>query len=139
MKAPVAFLSKRTNPCSDNLAEMFLVPRFLLHSPSGRNGACWATLIRQPNGGPRRDHMLEKLKASLLTLMLTVWSTMVMAQTSPGGTTGGGASSPSGTTTSANPGGAAGEGMNWIWIVVAVIVVAALLFYFLGRGRSTRV
>jgi hypothetical protein len=83
--------------------------------------------------------MLEKLKASLLTLMLTVWSTMVMAQTPPGGTSGGGATSPSGTTTSANPGGAAGEGMDWIWIIVAVVVVAGLLFYFLGRNRSTRV
>jgi hypothetical protein len=29
--------------------------------------------------------------------------------------------------------------MDWIWILVAVAVVAALLYYFLGRGRSTRV
>jgi hypothetical protein len=83
--------------------------------------------------------MIEKLKVSLLTIMLTVWSTIAMAQTSPGGTPGGGATSPSGTTTGANPGGATGEGMDWIWIIVAVVVVAALLFYFLGRGRSTRV
>jgi len=83
--------------------------------------------------------MLEQLKAFLLTTMLTVWSTVAMAQTSPGGTTGGGATSPSGTTTGANPGGAAGDGMDWVWIIVAVVVIGALLFYFLGRGRSTRV
>lgn len=83
--------------------------------------------------------MLEQLKAFLLTTMLTVWSAVAMAQTSPGGTTGGGATSPSGTTTGANPGGAAGEGMDWVWIIVAVVVIGALLFYFLGRGRSTRV
>ena len=86
--------------------------------------------------------MIETLKVSLLTMMLTVSSAIAMAQTSPGGTPGtpgGGTTSPSGTTTSANPGGAAGEGMDWIWIIVAVVVIAALLFYFLGRGRSTRV
>ena len=82
--------------------------------------------------------MIETFKASLLTMMLTVWSTIAMAQTSPG-SPGGGATSPSGTTTGANPGGAAGEGMDWVWIIVAVVVIAALLFYFLGRGRSTRV
>jgi hypothetical protein len=86
--------------------------------------------------------MIETLKVSLLTMMLTAWSTIAMAQTSPGGTPGtpgGGTTSPSGTTTGANPGGATGEGMDWIWIIVAVVVVAALLFYFFGRGRSTRV
>ena len=76
--------------------------------------------------------MLAHLKASVLTMVLTVWSVAAMAQTSPGG----GAASPSGTTTSANPGGAAGQGMNWIWIIVAVVVVAGLLFYFLGRRRT---
>ena len=84
--------------------------------------------------------MLEKLKTSILTMMLTVWSAIAIAQTSPGGTPGGGATSPSGTTTGATPGdAAAGDGMDWIWIIVAVVVVAALLFYFLGRGRNTRV
>jgi hypothetical protein len=29
--------------------------------------------------------------------------------------------------------------MDWLWIIVAVVVIAALLYYFLGRGRSTRV
>lgn len=82
--------------------------------------------------------MLETLKASILTMMLTVWSTIVLAQTAPG--TPGGATSPSGTTTGTSPGdAAAGDGMDWIWILVAVVVVAALLYYFLGRGRSTRV
>jgi hypothetical protein len=76
--------------------------------------------------------MLANFKASVLTMILTVWSTMVVAQTTPGG----GTTSPSGTTTSANPGGAAGEGMDWIWIIVALAVVAGLLFYFLGRRRS---
>ena len=75
--------------------------------------------------------MLANFKASVLTMILTVWSAMAVAQTTPGGTT-----SPSGTTTSANPGGAAGDGMDWIWIIVALAVVAGLLFYFLGRRRT---
>jgi hypothetical protein len=86
--------------------------------------------------------MIETLKVSLLTMMLTVWSTIAMAQTPPGGTPGtpgGGTTSPSETTTGATPGAAAGEGMDWVWIIVAVVVIAALLYYFLGRGRSTRV
>ncbi|MBF9195054.1 hypothetical protein [Microvirga terrestris] len=84
--------------------------------------------------------MIETLKVSLLTMMLSVWSAIAMAQTSPGGTPGtpgGGTTSPG--TTGATPGAAAGEGMDWIWIIVAVVVIAALLYYFLGRGRSTRV
>jgi hypothetical protein len=96
----------------------------------------------RPDVGSRRDQMLETLKVSLLTMMLTAWSAIAIAQTSPGGTPGtpgGGTASPSGTTTGATPGTAAGEGMDWIWIIVAVVVIAALLYYFLGRGRSTRV
>jgi hypothetical protein len=80
--------------------------------------------------------MIETLKVSLLTMMLTVWSTIAMAQTSPGGTPG---TPGGGTTTSTDPAAAAGEGMDWVWIIVAVVVIAALLYYFLGRGRSTRV
>ena len=76
--------------------------------------------------------MLSHVKASVMAMVLMVWSTIVAAQTSPGG----GTASPSGTTTSANPGGAAGEGMDWIWIIVALVVIAGLLFYFLGRRRS---
>ena len=79
--------------------------------------------------------MLAYVKASVLTMVLTIWSTIVAAQTAPGG----GTTSPSGTTTSANPGGAAGEGMDWIWIIVALAVVAGLLFYVLGRRRGTRI
>lgn len=81
--------------------------------------------------------MIETLKVSLLTMMLTVWSAIAMAQTSPGGTPGGGTTSPG--TTGAAPGATAGEGIDWVWIIVAVVVIAALLYYFLGRGRSTRV
>ena len=76
--------------------------------------------------------MLAYVKASVLTMVLTIWSTIVIAQTAPGG----GTTSPSGTTTSANPGAAAGDGMDWIWIIVALAVVAGLLFYFLGRRRT---
>jgi hypothetical protein len=40
-------------------------------------------------------------------------------------------------TTNANPGGTSGDGLNWVWIILALVVVAGLLFYFLGRRRST--
>ena len=87
--------------------------------------------------------MLATFKASVLTMILMAWTTLVLAQTPPAGTTtpgatppAGGATSPSGTTTSANPGGATGEGLNWIWIILAVAVIAGLLFYFFGRRRS---
>lgn len=72
--------------------------------------------------------MIEAIKISLLTMMLTIWSTIAMAQTAPGG----GTSSPA-------TGAVGDEGMNWLWIVIAVVVVAGLLFYFLGRNRSTRI
>jgi hypothetical protein len=29
--------------------------------------------------------------------------------------------------------------MDWLWIIALIAVVAVLLFYFLGRGRSTRI
>ena len=98
--------------------------------------------------------MVEKVKTAVLTFILMAWSSWAMAQgaTSPTGTTTsanpGGASSgvttnanpggaPSGVTTNANPGGTSGDGLNWVWIVLALVVVAGLLFYFLGRRRST--
>jgi len=80
--------------------------------------------------------MLQKLHASLMTFVLMVWSSLVVAQTAPGGTTAPGTTSPTGTTTGGDPAAAAGEGMDWIWIAIAVIVIAALLYYFLGRRRS---
>ena len=82
--------------------------------------------------------MIETLKVSLLTMMLTVWSAIAMAQTTPGGTPGtpgGGTTSPSGTTTGATPGAAAGEGMDWLWIIVAV-VHAGLMEHAFGAGQA---
>jgi len=81
--------------------------------------------------------MIRTLKASLLTMMLTAWSAIAMAQSAPGGTsgaTGTAASSPTST-------GAVGDGgtSTWLWVVLAVIVIAGLLYYFLGRGRATRI
>ncbi|MBB4042204.1 hypothetical protein GGR34_003892 [Microvirga flocculans] len=66
--------------------------------------------------------MSRTFKAASLAAMLTAWSGIVMAQTSSGGV----------------PTGVPQSGMDWVWILVALIVVAALLFYFLGRGRGTR-
>jgi hypothetical protein len=84
--------------------------------------------------------MLEQVKAAVLTMVLMIWSTLAVAQTPPGGSPAPGTTSPSGTTTSANPGDVAGDGINWLWIIIAVVVIAGLLFYFLGRGRTrTRV
>jgi len=80
--------------------------------------------------------MIEQLRAGMLTIVLMIWSSLVMAQTAPSGSPAPGASSPSGTTTSANPGGATGDGLNWIWIALAVVVIAGLLFYFFGRRRT---
>ncbi len=80
--------------------------------------------------------MVERFRTSLLTFVLLVWSTIVVAQTAPSGGPAPGAASPSGTTTGANPGGATGAGLNWIWIVVALVVIAAILFYFFGRRRT---
>lgn len=73
--------------------------------------------------------MLTKLEASMLTVMLMAWSSVALAQTPPGG-----AAPPAGATTDA-----AANGMDWLWIIALVAVVAGVLFYFLGRGRSTRI
>jgi heme/copper-type cytochrome/quinol oxidase subunit 2 len=78
--------------------------------------------------------MLETFRGSALTMMLTAWSVIAVAQTSPGGTPGGATAPPAGTTSDAADGG-----MNWLWIIALIAVVAVLLFYFLGRGRSTRI
>ena len=80
--------------------------------------------------------MLGRLKASALTLILAMWSTWVVAQTPPAGAPAPGTQSPTGTTTSADPATAAGDGLNWVWIIVAVVVVAAFLVYFFGRRRT---
>lgn len=81
--------------------------------------------------------MLTKFKASVLTIVLMAWSTLVLAQTAPTGSPAPGTASPTGTTTGADP-AATGEGLNWIWIALVVVVAAALLYYFLGRRRGTR-
>lgn len=87
------------------------------------------------------DRMIETIKVSLLTMMLTAWSAIAMAQTTPGGPPGSPGSETSSPTTTApaTTGAVGGEGMNWLWIVIAVVVIAGLLFYFLGRNRSTRI
>jgi hypothetical protein len=75
--------------------------------------------------------MPETFKVSALTMMLTAWSAIALAQT-PSATPGGGAAPPAGTKTDA-----AGGGMDWLWIVAVIAVVAIVIFYFLRRGRST--
>jgi len=80
--------------------------------------------------------MIETLKISLLTMMLTAWSTLAMAQTAPGGTSG---TTGSGTSSPTTTGTVGDGGTSWLWIVIAVVVIAGLLYYFLGRNRSTRV
>jgi hypothetical protein len=78
--------------------------------------------------------MLDKIQAPVLTLVFLIWSTIVTAQTTPASPSPG--ASPSGTT-GTSPGPAAGDaGMSWIWIALIVVVAAALLYYFLGRGRT---
>jgi len=81
--------------------------------------------------------MIETIKGLLLTMMLTAWSALAVAQTAPGGTPGG---TTGGGTTSPPATGAVGDGdtMTWLWVVLAVVVIAGLLYYFLGRGRATR-
>lgn len=81
--------------------------------------------------------MIEALKASLLTMMLTLWSAVALAQTTPGGSAGSTGSGTSSATTGVV--GDTGTTMSWFWIVVAVIVVFGLLYYLFGRNRSTRI
>lgn len=81
--------------------------------------------------------MIGTIRTSLLLMMLTAWNAVAMAQTPPGGTTGApatGTSAPAGT-------GAVGDGSTstWLWVILAVVVIAGLLYYFLGRGRTTRI
>jgi len=80
--------------------------------------------------------MIAALKISLLTMMLTAWSALAAAQTAPGGTSG---STGSGTSSPTTTGAVGDEGTSWLWVVLAIVVVAGLLFYFLGRNRSTRI
>lgn len=80
--------------------------------------------------------MINTIKGSILTLMLSVWSSLAYAQTAPGGTSG---STGSGTSSPTTTGAVGDGGTSWLWIVVAVVVIAGLLFYFLGRNRSTRI
>jgi hypothetical protein len=99
-----------------------------------RNAAFLADVDSQARKRAEEDQMLETFKVSSLTMMLMAWSAIAVAQTSPGGTPGGGAAPPAGTTTDA-----AGEGTDWLWIIALIAVVAVVLFYFLRRGRSTRI
>jgi hypothetical protein len=99
-----------------------------------RNAASPEDVDSRPGKWAEEDHMLETFRVSALTMMLTAWSAIAVAQTSPGGTPGGGAAPPAGTTTDA-----AGGGMDWLWIVAVIAVVAIVIFYFLRRGRSTRI
>jgi hypothetical protein len=78
--------------------------------------------------------MPETWKTSALTMMLMAWSTLAQAQTPPGGAPGSAAPPPSGAPTDA-----AAEGMDWLWVIALIAVAAVLVFYFLGRRRSTRI
>ncbi len=81
--------------------------------------------------------MIETIKVSLLTMMLTAWSALAMAQTTPGGTPGDAGSGTAAPEATGTAGG--GETSTWLWVVLAVVVIAGLLYYFLGRGRTTRI
>ena len=72
--------------------------------------------------------MLKKVQVSALTTTLLAWSTLVLAQTSPGTPAAPGA----GTTTDT----AAGSGMNWLWIIIVLPIIAAAVWYFMRRRRS---
>ena len=72
--------------------------------------------------------MLKKIQVSALTTTLLVWSTLALAQTSPGTPAAPGA----GTTTDT----AAGSGLNWLWIIIVLAIIAAAIWYFMkGRHR----
>jgi len=81
--------------------------------------------------------MIETIKGTILAMMLTAWSAVAMAQTAPGGTSG----TPDGTASAPATTGAVGDGetSTWLWVVLALVVIAGLLYYFLGRGRTTRI
>jgi bacteriorhodopsin len=59
--------------------------------------------------------MLQRL---FLSLTLTAWSTMAMAQTAPGG---------------APPAPTTEGGVHWLWIGIALVVLAVLVWQFLAR------
>ncbi|WP_414471251.1 hypothetical protein [Microvirga sp. M2] len=81
--------------------------------------------------------MIGTIRTSLLTMMLAAWSAVAMAQNAPGGTENApGTATPSPTTTGAVGNGDMG---TWLWVVLAVVIIAGLLYYFLGRGRGTRI
>jgi flagellar biogenesis protein FliO len=74
--------------------------------------------------------MLKKVQVSALTTTLLAWSTLALAQTSPGTPAAPGA----GTTTDT----AAGSGMNWLWIIIVLAIIIAAIWYFMrGRRRGT--
>jgi hypothetical protein len=74
--------------------------------------------------------MLKKVQVSALTTTLLAWSTLALAQTSPGTPAAPGA----GTTTDT----AAGSGMNWLWIIIVLAIIVAAIWYFMrGRRRGT--
>jgi hypothetical protein len=76
--------------------------------------------------------MLKKVQVSALTTPLLAWSTLALAQTSPGTPAAPGA----GTTTDT----AAGSGMNWLWIIIVLAIIVAAIWYFMrGRRRGTGV
>ncbi len=76
--------------------------------------------------------MLKKVQVSALTTTLLAWSTLALAQTSPGTPAAPGA----GTTTDT----AAGSGMNWLWIIIVLAIIVAAIWYFMrGRRRGTGV
>ncbi|MEZ0170456.1 hypothetical protein [Microvirga sp. TS319] len=81
--------------------------------------------------------MIGTIRTSLSTMMLAASSIVAMAQNAPDGTSG----SPGTATPSPAATGAVADGdmSTWLWVVLAVVIIAGLLYYFLGRGRATRI